>query len=284
MTSPWELEGEEVSFLPWEGKDMGVGIDLYFPLLHGPFGEDGSIQGLLELAGVPYVGSGILGSALGMDKSFMKMAFEREGLPVVDYMVFKKWEKIPLEEVKRAFSLPIFVKPANLGSSVGITKVKKWDELPRALDEAFAHDYKIVLERGVSGREIECSVLGNEEPRASLPGEVIPAREFYDYQDKYVDGKTQFRIPVELPPALENRVREYAVRAFKAVEAWGFARVDFFLEEENLYVNEINTIPGFTEISMFPKLWEVSGLPFPQLVEKLIELGFERWKKWRRRG
>ncbi len=284
VKSPWDLDGEDFPFLPWEGKDMKQKIDIYFPLLHGPFGEDGSIQGLLELAGVPYVGSGILGSALGMDKVFMKMAFEREGLPVVKYRVMRKWENISLEGLKKEFNLPVFVKPANLGSSVGITKVKDWTQIHQALQEAFKYDYKVIVEQGVKAREIECSVLGNEKPQASLPGEVIPYREFYDYRDKYIEGKTQFRIPVKLSPELEGRIREYAVRAFRAVEAWGFARVDFFLEGEKVYVNEINTIPGFTEISMFPKLWEVSGLSFPQLVEKLIELGFERWEKWRRRG
>ena len=284
VRSPWELEGEEFSFLPWEGKNLGEKIDIYFPLLHGPFGEDGTIQGLLELAGVPYVGSGVMGSALGMDKSYMKMAFERAGLPVVKYTVFKKWEKIPLEKIKGEFSLPVFVKPANLGSSVGITKVKEWSQLEGALEEAFSHDYKILVEQGVSAREIECSVIGNEKPEASLPGEVIPYREFYDYRDKYIEGKTRFKIPAELPVKIREKIRGYAIRAFQAVEAWGFARVDFFLRGEEVFVNEINTIPGFTEISMFPKLWGVSGLDFPSLIDRLVKLGFERWEKWRRRG
>ncbi len=284
VASPWELDGEDFPFLPWQGTDLGEKIDIYFPLLHGPFGEDGTIQGLLELAGVPYVGSGVVGSALGMDKAYMKMAFERAGLPVVKYRVLRRWEEIPLREIEGEFSLPVFVKPANLGSSVGITKVKQWHELPGALEEAFSHDFKILVEQGVEGREIECSVLGNEAPRASLPGEVIPYREFYDYEDKYIEGKTRFNIPVKLPEKLEDKIREYAVRAFQAVEAWGFARVDFFLVGEDVYVNEINTIPGFTEISMFPKLWEVSGLSFPELLEELIRLGFERWEKWQRRG
>ncbi len=287
VPSPEQLDGgEALSFLPWEGKNLGLKVDIYFPLLHGPFGEDGTIQGLLELADVPYVGSGVTGSALGMDKAYMKMAFEREGLPVVRYLVARKWEdreKLK-KRIKEELKLPVFVKPANLGSSVGITKVKAWDALDEALDTAFRYDYKILIEQGVKAREIECSVLGNENPVASLPGEVIPYREFYDYRDKYIEGKTQFRIPVNLPDQLTRKIQEYAVRAFKAIEAWGFARVDFFLTDEQLYVNEINTIPGFTAISMFPKLWEVSGISYTDLIRKLVELGFERWRKWRRSG
>lgn len=279
-----DLTGEDISFLPWEGKSVLKGIDIYFPLLHGPYGEDGTIQGLLELAGVPYVGSGVIGSALGMDKAYMKMAFEREGLPVPPYVVLKKWETLDVEQLKKKFHLPLFVKPSNLGSSVGITKVKSWEQLDGALKKAFEHDYKALIEQGISGREIECSVLGNEEPEASLPGEVIPYREFYDYEDKYIEGKTKFRIPVKLPKNIEEKIREYAVRAFQAIEAWGFARVDFFLVGENVYVNEINTIPGFTEISMFPKLWEVSGISFTELIRKIIELGFKRWEKWKKAG
>lgn len=279
-----DLSGEDVSFLPWEGKSVLKGVDIYFPLLHGPYGEDGTIQGLLELAGVPYVGSGVIGSALGMDKVYMKMAFQREGLPVVPYIVLRKWDNINLAMIRERFNLPVFVKPSNLGSSVGISKVKSWEQLEVAIEEAFKHDYKILIEQGVSAREIECSVLGNENPEASLPGEVIPYREFYDYKDKYVEGKTEFRIPAKLPEGIENMIREYAVRAFQAIEAWGFARVDFFLVGEEVYVNEINTIPGFTEISMFPKLWEVTGINFTELIKKLIELGFERWRKWKKAG
>ncbi len=279
-----DLSGEDVSFLPWEGKSVLKGVDIYFPLLHGPYGEDGTIQGLLELAGVPYVGSGVIGSALGMDKVYMKMAFQREGLPVVPYIVLRKWDNINLAMIRERFNLPVFVKPSNLGSSVGISKVKSWEQLEVAIEEAFKHDYKILIEQGVSAREIECSVLGNENPEASLPGEVIPYREFYDYKDKYVEGKTEFRIPAKLPEGIENMIREYAVRAFQSIEAWGFARVDFFLVGEEVYVNEINTIPGFTEISMFPKLWEVTGINFTELIKKLIELGFERWRKWKKAG
>lgn len=287
VPSPEKLSGgEALPFLPWEGKKLNLGIDIYFPLLHGPFGEDGTIQGLLELANVPYVGSGVTGSALGMDKYYMKMAFEREGLPVVKYRVIRKWENLEkiVKEIKNEFDLPLFVKPSNLGSSVGITKVKRWEDLEKAVMEAFKYDYKILVEQGVVAREIECSVLGNENPVASLPGEVIPYREFYDYRDKYIEGKTQFRIPVDLPAELTKKVQEFAVRAFKAIEAWGYARVDFFLTEEKLYVNEINTIPGFTSISMFPKLWEVSGISYTELIRKLIELGFERWWKWKKSG
>jgi len=263
---------------------LSVEIDIYFPLLHGPYGEDGTIQGLLELAGVPYVGSGVVGSALGMDKAFMKMAFEKEGLPVVKYRVLRKWERINMEDIKREFNLPLFVKPANLGSSVGISKVKDWNQLGDALKRAFSHDYKILVEQGIKAREIECSVLGNEDPQASLPGEVIPYREFYDYEDKYIEGKTRFKIPVKLSKEVEEKIKNFAIRAFKAVEAWGFARVDFFLQENSIFVNEINTIPGFTEISMFPKLWEASGVPFKELIRRLIKLGFERWEKWKKAG
>jgi len=285
VKSPWELEnGKEFSFLPWQGENLSVEIDIYFPLLHGPYGEDGTIQGLLELAGVPYVGSGVVGSALGMDKAFMKMAFEKEGLPVVKYRVLRKWERINMEDIKREFNLPLFVKPANLGSSVGISKVKDWNQLGDALKRAFSHDYKILVEQGIKAREIECSVLGNEDPQASLPGEVIPYREFYDYEDKYIEGKTRFKIPVKLSKEVEEKIKNFAIRAFKAVEAWGFARVDFFLQENSIFVNEINTIPGFTEISMFPKLWEASGVPFKELIRRLIKLGFERWEKWKKAG
>ncbi len=284
VRSPWELEGEEYPFLPWEGKDIKEKIDIYFPLLHGPYGEDGTIQGLLELADIPYVGSGVIGSAIGMDKSYMKMAFEKEHLPVLPYKVIRKWENFDQEEIRNRFKLPVFVKPSSLGSSVGITKVKEWNALEEAVKEAFFYDYKILIEMGIEGREIECSVLGNENPVASSPGEIIPYREFYDYRDKYVDGKTEFKIPVSLPERIEGKIREYAIRAFKSIEAWGFARVDFFLLDDNIYVNEINTIPGFTEISMFPKLWEVSGITFEKLIEKLIELGFERQRKWKMAG
>jgi len=277
--------GRAFSFLPWEGGAPGreLAADIYFPVLHGPYGEDGTIQGLLEMAGVPYVGAGVLGSALGMDKVTAKSVLRDCGLPVVPWLVLREvdWKSDAarfLRRVRRTLPFPLFVKPSNLGSSVGVTKVGARDELPAALATAFRYDTTILVEKGIRGRELECSVLGNEAPEASLPGEIIPFREFYDYNDKYLDGRTTFVIPAKLPAGTRDRVRALAVAAFKALGASGMARVDFFLEKgtNRLYVSEINTIPGFTEISMYPKLWAVSGLAFPRLLERLIELGFER--------
>jgi D-alanine-D-alanine ligase len=277
--------GRASSFLPWEaGAGVpGHGIDIYFPVLHGPFGEDGTIQGLLDMAGVPYVGAGVAGSALGMDKALAKSVLRDHGLPVVPFLVVRESElkedgpKL-LRRIRRSLPLPLFVKPANLGSSVGITKVKDPDALPAAIETALRYDPTVLIEKGISGRELEVSVLGNEAPEASLPGEVIPSREFYDYRDKYIDGKTAFVIPAVLGPRILARTRELAISAFRALACSGMARVDLFLEKgtNRLYINELNTIPGFTEISMYPKLWAASGLPFPRLLERLVELGFER--------
>jgi D-alanine-D-alanine ligase len=277
--------GPAFPFLPWEAAWPGAGpfADIYFPVLHGPFGEDGTIQGLLEMAGVPYVGAGVTGSALGMDKALSKSVLRDHGLPVVPFEVVRErdWARNPgavLRRLRRALPLPIFVKPSNLGSSVGITKVADRAGIPAALATAFRYDATALAEKGIAGRELELSVLGNEAPEASLPGEVIPFREFYDYDDKYVEGKTRFAIPARLPARTAARVRALGIAAFKALAASGLARVDFFLEKgtRRIYVNEINTIPGFTEISMYPKLWAASGLPFPKLLERLIALGFER--------
>ena len=277
--------GPAFPFLPWQAGAAvpGASADIYFPVLHGPFGEDGTIQGLLELAGVPYVGAGVTGSALGMDKAVAKSVLRDHGLPVVPSLALSEpeWRSGAaqvLARVRRRLRPPFFVKPANLGSSVGITKVADAAGLPAALETAFRYDAKALVEQGVSGRELECSVLGNDAPEASLAGEVIPFREFYDYADKYVEGRTKFVIPAELPARTMDRVRRLAVAAFRALAASGMARADFFLESRTnrLYVNELNTIPGFTEISMYPKLWAASGLPFPRLLERLIELGFER--------
>jgi D-alanine-D-alanine ligase len=257
--------------------------DIYFPVLHGPFGEDGTIQGLFEMAGVPYVGAGVLGSALGMDKVSTKSILHERGLPVVPYLIIteREWQENSrnvLGRIQENIRLPFFVKPSNLGSSVGISKVKTMKATAAALETAFRYDGKILVEKGIQGREIECSVIGNDVPEASLPGEVIPFREFYDYEDKYIEGKTTFVIPVRLSRQTIERIRRLAAAAFKALDVSGLARVDFFLEDgsNRLYINELNTIPGFTEISMFPKLWEATGLSFPQLLERLIELGFER--------
>jgi D-alanine-D-alanine ligase len=283
--------GLAFSFLPWEMSQLRrcVRADIYFPVLHGPYGEDGTIQGLLEMADVPYVGAGVLASAAGMDKAVMKSLFTTAGVPVVKHRAFvdtewTKHRKSVLSLLRKEFSLPFFVKPTNLGSSVGISKVKAWAEAAPALWRAFRYNRKILVEAEVSGREIECSVLGNDCPRASLPGEVIPFREFYDYRDKYLEGKTQFHIPAPLPANKAKEVQRLAVAAYKAVGCSGMARIDFFLEERTgqIYVNEINTIPGFTKISMYPKLWEASGIPFARLVEELIRLGFERHRKKKR--
>jgi D-alanine-D-alanine ligase len=277
--------GRAFSFLPWEAGApvQGRGADIYFPVLHGPFGEDGTVQGLLEMAGVPYVGAGVTGSALGMEKAVAKSVLRDHGLPVVPSLAVSETEwragaAAVVRRIRRSLPLPLFVKPANLGSSVGITKVSDAGSLPAALDLGFRYDATVLVEKGIAGRELECSVLGNESPEASLAGEVIPFREFYDYSDKYIDGRTRFVIPAALPPRTMARVRALAVAAFKALAASGMARVDFFLEKGTgrLYVNEINTIPGFTEISMYPKLWAASGLPFARLLERLIDLGFER--------
>jgi len=259
-------------------------LDVVFPVLHGPYGEDGTIQGLLELADVPYVGAGVLASAAGMDKAVMKDLFTRHGLPVLDYVVVKRkeWETEPEAVVERITSrlrLPLFVKPCNLGSSVGITKVHHLGELRRAMDEAALYDRKLIVENGLEpAREIECSVLGNDEPEASVCGEILPSREFYDYNAKYLDGTSGLVIPADLPEETSRLIRSLAVKAFLALDCAGMARADFLVSRDGgeVYVNELNTIPGFTKISMYPKLWEASGLPYPKLLDRLIELAFER--------
>lgn len=259
-------------------------LDVVFPVLHGPRGEDGTIQGLLELAGLPYVGAGVLASAVGMDKAVMKDVFVRHGLPVLDYVVLKRkdWLERPqacLDRVTAALCFPVFVKPCNLGSSVGVTKVAEPDGLGPAIDTAAAYDRKIMIENGLApAREIECSVLGNDEPEASCVGEIIPSREFYDYNAKYVDGTSGLIIPADLPQEVSERIRGLAVAAFKAIDACGMARADFLVSQDAslVYLNELNTIPGFTSISMYPKLWEHSGLPYPRLLDRLIQLAFER--------
>lgn len=289
-----ELEkGRFYSFLPWSGKALphAVDADIYFPVLHGPYGEDGTIQGLFEMADIPYVGAAVLASAAGMDKAVAKSLFLQKGLPVPQHLVIleKTWEQSSqktLEKIQNEFSFPFFVKPSNLGSSVGITKVKDSSQITPAVETAFQFDSKILAEEGILGREIECSVLGNSEPRASLPGEVTPHRDFYDYKDKYIEGKTSFDIPANLPKEIITQVQSLAISAYRAVDCSGMARVDFFLQEKTgkLFLSEINTIPGFTEISMYPKLWEVSGLSYPDLLNELIRLGFERHSNKKRKG
>src|SRR5437867_7386704 len=264
--------------LPAEPATAGV-VDVIFPVLHGTYGEDGTIQGLFELANVPYVGAGVLGSAVGMDKDVMKRLLRDAGLPIVDYWTVRQSEIDSFAETRfSGLPYPVFVKPANLGSSVGITKVHGPDELRAALKTAAEYDQKIVVERGVDAREIEVSVLGNDDPIASVPGEIIPSREFYDYDAKYVDDNSRLLVPAPLSDAAVQEAQQLAVAAFKALECSGMARVDLFLERPNgkFYVNEINTLPGFTSISMYPKLWDASGIPYPQLIDRLITLAIER--------
>jgi D-alanine-D-alanine ligase len=262
----------------------GLALDVVFPVLHGPYGEDGTVQGLLELANVPYVGAGVLASAVGMDKATMKLVFAAKGLPVGDYEVVLKreWqrdERAVMNTVASRLGFPVFVKPANLGSSVGISKARHATELRAAIELAAAFDRKIVIEAAVpQAREIECAVLGNDEPQASVPGEIVPGREFYDYEAKYLDDSSRTIIPAPLTDAQTSDVRRLAIAAFKAVDCAGMARVDFLLAGDSgmLYLNEVNTIPGFTTISMYSKMWEASGLPYPRLIDRLIELAMER--------
>jgi D-alanine-D-alanine ligase len=262
----------------------GSNLDVIFPVLHGPYGEDGTIQGLLELANVPYVGAGVLASSLGMDKAVMKVVFSARGLPVCGYRVVLRhnWDRRRepiLAELESALHFPMFVKPANLGSSVGISKAKDRPGLADAIDLAGSFDRKIVVEAAVPGaREIECAVLGNDEPSASVPGEVIPSREFYDYEAKYIDDGSKIVIPADLPPATVAEVQRLSIEAFEAIDCSGMARVDFLLEKSSnrLFVNEVNTIPGFTTISMYSKLWEASGVGYQELLDRLIALAIER--------
>jgi D-alanine-D-alanine ligase len=265
--------------------DRGAGaqrFDVIFPVMHGTFGEDGTIQGMLELADIPFVGAGVLGSAIGMDKDVSKRLCESAGIPVVPWVnVFRwRWEKEPAAvqaEIEAKFEYPVFVKPATLGSSVGMTKVHNSAELAPALNLACEFGMKILVEKAVSAREIEVSVLGNHDPQASVPGEIIPHREFYDYTAKYLEDGTQLLIPADLKPAQMKKIQALAVEAFRTLELSGMARVDFFLEKKGgkLFLNEVNTIPGFTSISMYPKLWEASGISFRELIDKLIDLALE---------
>jgi D-alanine-D-alanine ligase len=255
-------------------------IDVVFPVLHGTFGEDGTMQGLLELADLPYVGAGVLASAVSMDKEMMKRVCKERLLPIVDYVtVSRACANVVAATARLPF--PMFVKPANLGSSVGISKAHDERELEAAFRLAAEFDRKVIIERGIEGRELECSVLGNEAPIASLPCEILPSREFYDYEDKYVLDKARVQVPAELSPEHTEELRRLAVECYRAVECEGMARVDFFLEKETdrLYINEINTIPGFTSISMYPKMWEHSGIPFGTLLDQLIELALDRHKR-----
>ena len=282
---PFQTEAGELS-RRW--TDRSINVDVIFPVLHGTFGEDGTIQGLLELADIAYVGAGVLGSACGMDKHVMKQLFLAAGLPIVKHVTILRadWEVNPKKVqklIESKLKYPVFVKPANLGSSVGISKVRTRAELAPAMKEAALYDRKIVIEQGVGGkkhkaREIECSVLGNDNPSASVPGEIVPSTEFYDYKAKYLDEGSRLIIPAKLSKTQSKQVQQLAISAFQAVDCSGLARVDFLMDpvSKKFYVNEINTMPGFTSISMYPKLWDASGLPYTELIDRLIQLGIER--------
>jgi D-alanine-D-alanine ligase len=266
------------------GLKKWADIDVYFPVLHGTFGEDGTLQGLFELADVTYVGAGVVGSSVGMDKGIFKDVMIANNIPVVNTMVVLRAETESdmvsiIDRAEKLGDYPLFTKPANLGSSVGVTKCNNPSDLQEGLMEAATFDRRILIQKGVkNAREIEVSVLGNDEPVASVCGEVLPSREFYSYESKYIDGTSGLMIPAQLPEEISECIREYAVRAYKAIDCAGMARVDFFVERETnkIYLNELNSIPGFTKISMYPKLWDASGLPYNKLVDRLIELAMER--------
>jgi D-alanine-D-alanine ligase len=269
-----------------DGSGGGQRVDVVFPVMHGTFGEDGTIQGLLDLAGLPFVGAGVLGSAIGMDKDVAKRLLQAAKIAVVPWITVQRadWEREPKEiqrAIEKKFKYPVFVKPATLGSSVGMTKVHSRAELAPALNLAAEFAMKILVERAMVAREIEVSVLGNSDPKASIPGEIVPHREFYDYAAKYLEEGTQLLIPAKLKPAQVGKIQKIAVDAFRALELSGMARVDFFLEKKDgkIFLNEVNTIPGFTSISMYPKLWEASGIPFRELIDKLIELALEQHRE-----
>ena len=272
--------------------DKSAAIDVVFPVLHGTFGEDGTIQGLFELAGIAYVGSGVLGSSAGMDKDVMKRLFAQAGLPIVKHVTVlrSQWEASPrktIAQIEAALKYPVFVKPANLGSSVGISKAHDRKELGPALDEAGKYDRKLVVEQGVGGktaraRELEVAVLGNDDPKASVVGEIIPGKEFYDYEAKYLSEGSVPVIPAKLAAAEAKKIREMAVAAFRACDLAGLARVDFLMEPDGkrrIYINEVNTLPGFTQISMYPKLWQASGINYSDLITRLIELALDRQRE-----
>ncbi len=255
-------------------------VNVVFPVLHGPFGEDGSIQGLLKLSEVPYVGAGILGSAVSMDKDVMKRLFREAKIPIAKFITFHSGENISFQKIKKGLGLPVFVKPANMGSSVGISKVQRENEFKKALKKAFKFDTKIIIEEFIDGREVECSVLGNDKPIASFPGEIITNQEFYSYDAKYIDKGSIVDIPAKLPKKTKKKIQELAIKVFKVLNCEGMGRVDFFVKKNGeVVVNELNTIPGFTNISMYPKCWVASGLLVSKLLDKLIDLAIERFKR-----
>jgi D-alanine-D-alanine ligase len=259
-------------------------IDVVFPILHGPFGEDGTVQGLLKVAHLPFVGAGVLGSAVGMDKDVMKRLLRDAKIPIGKFLAFTRSDKIGFAKVKKTLGMPLFVKPANLGSSVGISKVIKRAEFAAAVKDSFRYDNKIIIEEFIQGREIECSVLGNDQPIASLPGEIIVNRDFYSYDAKYIDDQgARLEIPARLPKAVIKKVRDTALQAYKALCCEGMGRIDFFVQANGrVVVNEINTIPGFTKISMYPKMWEATGISYSKLIDRLIELAIHRHRAERR--
>lgn len=266
-------------------KDSDESVDVVFPILHGPFGEDGTVQGLLKLANIPFVGASVLGSAVGMDKDVMKRLLRDAKLPISDFVTLKIEDDLPdFNVISSRLGVPFFVKPANLGSSVGINKVMEEADYESAINEAFEYDNKILLEEYIDGREIECSVLGNNEPIASVPGEVIPTHEFYSYEAKYIDEKgAALEIPAQLSVEITEKIKQMAITTFKVLSCEGLGRVDFFLSnDDEIIVNEINTIPGFTTISMYPRLWEASGIPYSELIDRLLQLAFERFEKEQR--
>ncbi|MBN2910217.1 D-alanine--D-alanine ligase [Polycladomyces sp. WAk] len=275
------VQGEGmVPALDWDA------VDVVFPVLHGTYGEDGTIQGFFELANIPYVGAGVLASAVGMDKVIMKKIFAQEGLPqgrfshVLRSRLEREMDRV-IEEIEAAFDYPVFLKPANLGSSVGISKATNREELIKGLRLAAQYDRKVVVEEFIPAREVEVAVLGNDDPQASVPGEIISSNDFYDYRAKYIDGKSEMRIPADLPAETAEKIRQLAVKAYRAIDCSGLARVDFFVRKDNgqVLINEINTLPGFTQYSMYPKLWEHSGLSYTDLITKLIELAMERHRE-----
>ncbi len=281
------LPGASNTAIVRSSSGAGIGaVDVVFPVLHGPFGEDGTVQGLLKLANLSFVGAGVLGSAVGMDKDVMKRLLRDAGIPIAKFLVFDGAAKktINFARVRRELGLPLFVKPANLGSSVGISKVSRPSEFSRAVNKAFRYDNKILIEENIGGREIECAVLGNENPIASVPGEIITGHSFYSYDAKYIDDKgARLVIPAQLPRPVARRVQELSVRSFEVLCCSGMARVDFFLRgPSEIFVNEINTIPGFTQISMYPKMWAASGLSYPRLIDRLIQLARQKFRAEKR--
>ena len=266
---------------PFVVNNYKFGIDVVFPVLHGPNGEDGSVQGLLKILGLPFVGPSVLGSAAGMDKEIMKRLLLQAGIPVGKYMVAQYGKYPAFEEVKNTLGMPVFIKPANMGSSVGISRISNENQYHNAIKTAYQYDTKLVIEANINGREIECAILGNENPQASIPGEVTATKEFYDYEAKYLDDKGyEIKIPAQLDDNTIQKVQEIAVKTFKVLECEGLSRVDVFLTEENeILVNEINTLPGFTSISMYPMLWREAGIEYPELISKLLDLALERHKR-----